>query len=155
MKRDFYFGVYFYLLIIAVNGGCYFPNGRLVEDTPCNAGAGAACCGIGYACLSNGLCQLTAVRASDAGDDWATFVRGSCTDRSWSSPNCPKECMKASNGDVLGGGNDVAKCEVGGGNRYYCLNNQTSDPSLSRLEICTDPNYFFELDGKFFLKLLK
>src|ERR1700738_2653497 len=79
-----------------VSPSCYIPDGSVVTDgayAPCNAVAGATsmCCAIvpvgnaqGYnasqldTCLSSGLCE-----ASDG-----TFWRDSCTDPTWTSPNC-------------------------------------------------------------------
>ena len=67
---------------------CYYPNGDLVlADSPCDPDAEhSACCGappFGVACLSNKLCR------TQPGD----FSRGSCTDPTWQSPECPSFCM--------------------------------------------------------------
>jgi hypothetical protein len=67
---------------------CYFPIGNVADGhTPCNASAEQSwCCASGNYCLSNGHClQVT--------DNFSNRIgRGSCTDRTWRSPECPFEC---------------------------------------------------------------
>ena len=69
---------------------CYFPDGdKVASDTACNPNAlVSACCYDNQACLSNGLC------VSDPHDPVkARLHRGTCTDASWKSGNCPRECL--------------------------------------------------------------
>lgn len=68
--------------------GCFYPNGvRAGADFPCDPeAADSACCGVGEVgtvCLTNGLCRRPN----------GNIIRGSCTDRSWNSPECPKFCL--------------------------------------------------------------
>ena len=75
-----YTSVYF----VNVQAQCYWPNGKPSPDTPCKPAASAsACCGAGWDCLSNGLC-------SQAPRPY--IVRGSCTDQTWSTSECPTYC---------------------------------------------------------------
>lgn len=61
---------------------CYYPNGTSSVDTPCHSdNAASACCNEGATCLSNGLCLGGSI-----------VSRGSCTDQSWESPDCPQYC---------------------------------------------------------------
>ena len=64
---------------------CYYPNSTSSVDTPCHSDAAAsACCNAKDICLSNGLCLSQR--------DAEVISRGSCTDQSWESPNCPQHC---------------------------------------------------------------
>lgn len=76
---------------------CNFPDGTPSRnDTPCTSGNGeAVCCGQGFACLEDGVCQVTSF-AFQSNPDLNTginYYRGSCTDQSWSSPDCPQFCI--------------------------------------------------------------
>lgn len=72
---------------------CWFPNGNVAgDDTPCTdlnvTGDGyVPCCGPGRTCLPDRLCS------SIPGED-SFLSRGSCTDKSWTDPNCPKACLQ-------------------------------------------------------------
>ena len=73
---------------------CYYPDGQTIapQDVPCLGGTGAsACCGPGYACLSNGLCMHTNATHDDKSTD--SYVRGSCTDQQWRAAACPAFCI--------------------------------------------------------------
>ena len=66
---------------------CYFPNGQVShDDHPCDGNAEhSTCCGgppTGAVCLSNKLCK---------GID-GLLSRGTCTDPTWTSPDCPSFC---------------------------------------------------------------
>lgn len=68
---------------------CYYPNGDLaVPDSPCDSDADvSSCCGgSGTECMSNRLCQ----------DPNGRVIRGSCTDKTWTSPECGRYCLGAS-----------------------------------------------------------
>lgn len=60
---------------------CYDPDGsENTDDTPCNPDADVThCCGSNSLCLKNSLCWQ---------QDYASLNQGSCTDSSWSSPEC-------------------------------------------------------------------
>lgn len=134
-----------FCLSLTVKAICYFPDGVTVPrlDTPCHSTGESTCCASGYACLSNNLCMLTEHVEGDT-DSISTFVRGSCTDRSWNSPNCPSFCVSPSE-DFVRGGMGVAKCPVTE-DRYYCINRAST--SLSQSELCSNSSLYFEFDGK-------
>ncbi|KAF3404165.1 hypothetical protein DPV78_002765 [Talaromyces pinophilus] len=93
---------------------CYFPNHKLaVNDTACTAGSVSVCCQQGAACLDNGLCYLPS--ASAAGG----FIRGSCTDQTWASQDCPQYCTDDIPGGIFNSLSDagVVAC---GGTKYCC-----------------------------------
>jgi hypothetical protein len=63
------------------------------SDTPCYSTSGASlCCGQGFACLANGICQVTSfARVSDPDlNKQINYCRGSFTDQTWSSSSCPQ-----------------------------------------------------------------
>jgi len=63
---------------------CYYPDATVSEETfPCNPGYVSTCCPAGTSCVDNQLCL-----AADGG-----LLRGSCTDPTWSDPNCLQECF--------------------------------------------------------------
>lgn len=89
------------LIFTASEAACYRPDGSLEEGTwlPCNKDASqdSMCCalGIGVApenrtedtldqCLPEGLCFNPSA---------GTYWRGSCTDKTWKSPNCNRLCI--------------------------------------------------------------
>lgn len=67
---------------------CYYPDGEETtapKDYACNLASNAsACCSIGTFCLDNGLCQ---------NDKSMETIRGSCTDQTWTSSDCPHYCL--------------------------------------------------------------
>lgn len=66
---------------------CYYPNGsEATIDYPCDPDAeDSACCagGFGTVCLTNKLCR----------NPNGNVIRGSCTDKNWSSPECAHYCL--------------------------------------------------------------
>jgi hypothetical protein len=71
---------------------CFYPDGSQAQgDYACNLTASTSfCCAIGYYCLDNKICVNSA--PSDSEDDVGNqlkYNRGSCTDRTWRSPDCP------------------------------------------------------------------
>ncbi|KAI1779074.1 hypothetical protein F4818DRAFT_403274 [Hypoxylon cercidicola] len=87
---------------------CYYPNGDLAEDSPCDPDAEVGpCCGgsLGTSCLNNNLCR---------GPDGNT-IRGSCTDEGWGE-GCPLYCTGQSTG-----GTDLISCSnVTHSDTSYC-----------------------------------
>ena len=75
---------------------CWFPNGAPAPvSLPCNlTESESACCARGLTCLSNGVCQIDQ-DLENANDKIGTMWRGSCTDRSWQSSDCPLFCYSA------------------------------------------------------------
>jgi hypothetical protein len=141
--------LYFALFLSVVSSTCYFPNGNETNDVGCSDSAtGSACCGPGYACLSNNLCTLTEHVSSDVAKNSPFYVRGGCTDKKWTGRDCPKFCNNATNGDNLGmGGMGVGRCDGEGQvNRYYCRNSETAD--MSNTDLCRMKQYYFEFSGK-------
>lgn len=62
---------------------CFWPDGTSSPDYPCKPAASAsACCGLGWNCLSNGLCYSANI----------ALTRSSCTDKTWSTSECPTYC---------------------------------------------------------------
>lgn len=109
------------LLLARARAACYYPDGSIApNDTPCqDRTAESTCCGQGYACLSNGMCQATGKELQKGGA--TELVRGACTDRSWRSSSCPLFCINPET-DNVGGGIGVAKCVGTAEELYYCIN---------------------------------
>lgn len=101
---------------------CYYPNGGTANDVPCNSETDeSTCCGTGYACFGISsqyyLCKSTGDEIQKSGA--STYVRGSCTDKTWRSGNCPSVCVDPDRDDVSGG-NGVAKCP-NSDTEFYCI----------------------------------
>lgn len=64
---------------------CYFPDQTVATGNyACNLASNvSACCGTGGICLDNGLC----------GTSNNEIIRGACTDKSWTSDDCPQYCL--------------------------------------------------------------
>ena len=99
---------------------CYYPNGDASpQDVPCRDDTDdSTCCGPGYACLTNNICMATGLERQIP--NAAKYDRGSCTDKSWRSSQCPNFCVNAAHGDTLNGGIGIAKCP-GPKDMYYCM----------------------------------
>ena len=92
-----YFVMNFVLLFVFIRGianifvpstpQCYSPDGTVQDsDSPCNVSLEeSACCNDADICLDNGLCLPQALQSN-------SFYRGSCTDQSWQSGECPQYC---------------------------------------------------------------
>ncbi|EPE24130.1 hypothetical protein GLAREA_07980 [Glarea lozoyensis ATCC 20868] len=123
---------------------CYYPNNTLApSDSECSAGAETSvCCGKGYVCLGNGVCQIdpkiTGPNARFAGTIW----RGSCTDQTWNSPECPKYCAGSveSEGGNTSSGQQLGKCP-GVEDTYYC---KTAGVDFD----CSDSSKVFQIKGE-------
>ena len=79
-------------LIKAITVGaqkCYFPDGTEVnDDTPCRPQSSdqtSVCCGESDVCLGNSLCLIQT--------GYGAIARGSCTDPTWQSDDCPQYCQ--------------------------------------------------------------
>ncbi|KAF6824851.1 hypothetical protein CPLU01_10617 [Colletotrichum plurivorum] len=112
-----------FLLLFATPtlAACYYPNGSISpNDTPCRDDtAESTCCGTGYACLANGMCQATGKELQKEGA--TELVRGACTNRSWRSSSCPLFCINPET-DNVGGGIGVGRCTGTTEELYYCIN---------------------------------
>jgi hypothetical protein len=119
------------LLAAAFHGAdatCYYPSGREApSDVPCRSDTPfSTCCGQGFVCLSNGLCQSTLDDVARAGAP--EFVRGACTDGTWRSSNCPLFCV-TDGVDFLDGDNGLLKCPGTDEDVYFCLNRRSRTDS--------------------------
>lgn len=149
MKTTSMFLTYLACILPIVSSTCYFPNGNTTNDAACNSNStSSTCCGPGYACLSNNICALTENVNSDIMKTSPFYVRGGCTDKTWSSKDCPNFCKNATNGDNLGiGGMGLGRCDGEGQvNRFYCRNTETAE--LSDTVLCSSKQYYFEFSGK-------
>ncbi|KAK4151131.1 transcription initiation factor IID, 18kD subunit-domain-containing protein [Chaetomidium leptoderma] len=106
---------------------CYYPNGEEAFDFPCDPDAeDSVCCAdvqtVGQACLSNKLCVSSQNR----------IARGSCTDKTWRSPECAPYCM-----GERGRGADLVSCSnVTGTNSFFCCSGVADccDSGVGRFE---------------------
>ncbi|KAF2121694.1 hypothetical protein BDV96DRAFT_668429 [Lophiotrema nucula] len=75
--------------VMATSPLCYYPNGGHSGEVPCNLTAEVShCCSSLDKCLSNGLCIWDAKESSGI-----SYVRGTCTDQSWTHALCPRQCL--------------------------------------------------------------
>lgn len=80
------FYLQFFFAASVFSQSCYFPNGsRAPADVPCSSDEFTFCCRHNDICMSNGVCL-------HSGHQPYTISRGSCTDKSWKSGNCPSVC---------------------------------------------------------------
>ncbi|KAF2479227.1 hypothetical protein BDY17DRAFT_313780 [Neohortaea acidophila] len=103
-----------------VSAICYYPDGTVTPgDVPCLTGNDPSfCCSFGYACLNNQICMTT----SHTPNATNTYVRGSCTDPTWRSANCPSFCVNPDPPwkDDTAGGEGMALC-ANTTNTFYCV----------------------------------
>ena len=73
---------------------CYDVDGRVVEgDAPCNPDAeNSPCCGLYWTCLDTGVCTQESTKQILRHEE-TLLARGTCTDRSWASAQCPNFCL--------------------------------------------------------------
>lgn len=118
--------IFFLFLIFKCFAICYYPDGSAApQDTPCNdETAESACCGQGYACLSNGVCQATGDEIQKPGA--SKYVRGSCTDTGWRSSSCPSFCINPQYNNVAGG-QGMGMCEDTSRTLFYCIDERSVD----------------------------
>lgn len=124
-------GILSILLNSRVSASCYYPNGDLSpNDTPCQDDTeNSLCCGQGYACLTNHICQAT---GDELQKDGATeFVRGGCTDKTFRSSSCPSFCIDP-NVDNTAGGMGIGKCQDTDKDLYWCINDNQDKVSCSK-----------------------
>lgn len=106
---------------------CYHVDGsERAEDVPCQNNVNSTCCGHSYVCLSNNICMVPDGTPVD--DGGTKYVRGTCTDPTWTSPDCPLFCTNG-NYDDLAGGEGMAKCDNTDQDWYYCIDGQTTNCS--------------------------
>lgn len=69
------------------SSSCYWPNKTPAENhVPCSSDVASACCAPNQICLSNKLCL-------SVGQPFV-LSRGSCTDPTYGSQNCPDKCVR-------------------------------------------------------------
>ncbi|KUJ24162.1 uncharacterized protein LY89DRAFT_727197 [Mollisia scopiformis] len=115
---------------------CYFPNGAVaIHDVPCNDTSVSICCQTVSTCLNDGLCF------NPLGSAVGGFIRGSCTDKSFTSSLCPLFCNTDDN--VAGIINTISDAGVlSCGNSHFCC----ESASLSECN-CQTGNGTFTLAG--------
>lgn len=101
-------------LSYAASTTCYAPGGGVSDgDIPCNSSAAvSSCCGVNDLCINNGLCF-----------QGGNVARGSCTDQTWMSSDCPLFCQNES----PGGGIAISRCGVGP-STWACGNAKAAAP---------------------------
>jgi len=79
---------------VVLSQSCYNPDGSLESgNRPCNPGVHSPCCGTGWGCRADKVCECESGNGCARG----SLARGSCSDSTWKSPDCPSVCI---NGDV-------------------------------------------------------
>lgn len=84
------------------NNTCYSSTGTTTNDTPCGIPGSNQCCGSGWDCLNNGLCQQHGTTA---------YSQGTCTNQNYD--NCLSFCNVA----AYEGATEVSSC---GTNSWCC-----------------------------------
>ena len=71
---------------------CYYPDGTVASnDQPCLPNAEESfCCGATAVCASTKVCLEGPNSPINV---YSPYSRGSCTDKTWTSPECPSFCM--------------------------------------------------------------
>lgn len=110
------------------NATCYVNDGRIAEtDYFCGLPNQDTCCGPGWECLSNGLCQTTGTPPA--------YAQGTCTD-----PNY-KKCLSFCNYAQTGNFTTVSRCEPAGNS--WCFRCALQDPNGPS---CCDTNLTTSLE---------
>ncbi|KAF2092701.1 hypothetical protein NA57DRAFT_62225 [Rhizodiscina lignyota] len=105
-----------FLAAVQGRATCYYPDGTVAaNDWPCkDSGGGVECCSRGYACLDNGLCV-----APDPNPALnISYIRSSCTDKSWKSSSCPNFCTS----NHASGGALMYACDASAASDFCCDN---------------------------------
>jgi len=109
---------------------CYNPDGSLAAsgNYPCFLGQeNSPCCGGGQVCEASGLCKVPdSVGVSD-------LIRGTCTDSSWQSNECPQYCLQATTG-----GTNLISCQnVTSSDLDFCCDhtNGCCDSGIARFQV--------------------
>jgi hypothetical protein len=110
------------LLLLAaplINATCYWQNSTLALDAPSSIApddtacfpdqTNSPCCGTGWTCLSDGVCYIEQ-------DGNPFYYRGTCTDRTWNSQQCPGWCFAQNSNTSI----PLAKCTEANGEDWYC-----------------------------------
>ncbi|MCJ1287490.1 hypothetical protein MMC26_006842 [Xylographa opegraphella] len=107
---------------------CYAADGIQSANFACNPDQTySACCMPGFECISNGLCAP----GPNITGAITPFYVGDCTDPTWSSPECLKQCANS-------GGNGVQPCASAGPGNFCCY-------GLSNADCCSNSTLVFNL----------
>ncbi|KAF2648328.1 hypothetical protein K491DRAFT_784133 [Lophiostoma macrostomum CBS 122681] len=109
---------------------CYMPSGDLTNDQPCNPDADVSqCCALGDFCTSNHLCLPPNFLNSTGGSTVSLYIRGTCTDDSWQSPECGGACVA----ELPNEGEKVWQCS----SEYFCCKDQgcCDDMTVTKLKL--------------------
>ena len=116
--RFFLSGV-FLLFTPLVCATCYWQNSTLAPDSPASIAPddtacfpeqdNSPCCGTGWTCLSDGVCYIEQ-------DNNSFYYRGTCTDRTWNSQQCPGWCFAENSNTSI----PLLKCTEANGEDWYC-----------------------------------
>ena len=91
MSRDKILLLALFIHPLVAKATCFYPQGVEAPDFPCKPSEeNSTCCGENYVCYSNGLCRPGPNAVNHGLTD---FYRGSCTDPTWTSPECPLFCL--------------------------------------------------------------
>ncbi|MCJ1384982.1 hypothetical protein MMC17_008100 [Xylographa soralifera] len=116
------------LVAVASSSICYASDGVQSDNIPCNPDQiNSTCCMPGFYCISNGLCAP----GLNITDTFTPFYVGDCTDPTWSSPECLKECAYSN-------GNGVQPCPNAGPGKFCCY-------GLSNAACCSNATLVFDL----------
>ncbi|TLD37521.1 hypothetical protein E2P81_ATG04333 [Venturia nashicola] len=117
---------------------CYYPSGIFSPGKPCQPNAkNSVCCGPGFQCLGNGLCQTSPFIDTPYKH---TLYRSACTDPTFQDPACPHFCIGEEDNRQAGQGMQVCSPELGTyccKRDYDCCTNSTLVYALGKPEIVT------------------
>lgn len=111
-------------LITTIRGACFTPDGSASTDLSCSSDASqpSICCRKGYSCTTSNFCIDSAnIDPSTGLSASSIYIRGTCTDKTWGSPECGTHCLAG----VPNGGELVVDC---GGGTYCCTNSTGLGP---------------------------
>ncbi|KAF2136439.1 uncharacterized protein K452DRAFT_362544 [Aplosporella prunicola CBS 121167] len=127
----FVFTLYFCSLVAAQDvPRCYYPNGKIAtNDYACYLNSSQSfCCTQGVKCLDNKICESVNVTKYK-------YNRGTCTDKTWQSDECPKFCQAQSPNY----GSGIVQCDS---NSNVCCDNGKDDDSAT---CCQDDSGIFAI----------
>lgn len=133
MLRNILFVLCLNFLAKAQVPSCFYPNGAHADhDYACNLTSEVSfCCGINDVCLENKICVGNGYDGSTA----MPWNRGSCTDPTWQSPDCPKFCYTDDPANKPSGGSWIVQCKPNEApNDVCCYDTTASEP----LQCCTN-----------------
>lgn len=122
---------------------CFWPDGSPTGDNylPCGSGETphSTCCSRGWTCLSNGLCMAAGQDPANLTE--ASIVQGGCTDRNWTTMDCPSWCTDDDDIDLLNRAQPIRHCP-GSSDMFYCELADDHDDCDEEDEILRFPGEF-------------